>query len=552
MKQKKLVTTAVAVTLVGSLVAGCGNKDAASTPAASEAPAGTTAPAKAQEIKINLQAEPEALDLSKSTTVTAATIINAVTEGLYRVDPQGKLQLGIAKDMPKMSEDGLTYTVDLKADAKWSDGKPVTAQDFVYSFQRTATPETKAQYSFLMEWFVNGSDIIAGKKAPEELGIKAVSDTQLEFKLVTPKGFFTEMLAFPTFFPQRKDIIEQHGEKYAADADKLIGNGPFKLTTWNHEQNMTLEKNEAYWDAANVKLDKINVNMVKDAGTSLNLYETKELDYTSITGDNITLYKDKPDLVTKPELTNSYIMFQTKDHPVFSNAKIRQALTMAIDKQALVDVILKNGSVPATGFVPTGTKDGNGQEFRKAVGDTLPAYDPAKAKTLLEEGMKEAGLTSIPKFKLTSDDTTTAKKSLEFILNQWKTNLGVEAEAESIPFAARVEKQKSKNFDAVVALWGADYNDPMTFLDMWMSGHSLNYANYTNEAYTANVKAAQTEVDPAKRAQMLVDAEKQLMQDMPIAPLYFRSMKYLVRPGIENLILAPTGFEWDAKWAEVK
>lgn len=551
MKKKKLLTTTVAVTLVGALVAGCGNSNDAA-PAGSEAPAGTTAPAKAQEIKINLSAEPEALDLSKSTTVTAATIINAVTEGLYRVDPQGKLQLGIAKDMPKISEDGLTYTVDLKSDAKWSDGKPVTAHDFVYSFQRTATPETKAQYSFLMEWFVNGTEIISGKKAPEELGIKALSDTQIEFKLVSPKSFFTEMLAFPTFLPQRKDIVEQHGEKYAADADKMIGNGPFKLSSWNHEQNMTLEKNETYWDAASVKLDKIHVNIVKDAGTSLNLYETKELDYTSISGDNISLYKDKPDLVTKPELTNSYIQFQTKDHPIFSNAKIRQAMTMAIDKQALVDVILKNGSVPATGIVPNGTKDGNGQEFRQVVGDTLPAYDPAKAKTLLDEGMKELGITSIPKFKLTSDDTTAAKKTIEFVLNQWKTNLGVEAEAESIPFAARVEKQKSKNFDAVIALWGADYNDPITFLDMFMSGHSLNYTGYDNADYTAKVKAAQTEVDPAKRAQLLADAEKQLMQDVPVGPLYFRSSKYLVRPGIENLILAPYGFEWDAKWAEVK
>ncbi|TCZ75547.1 peptide ABC transporter substrate-binding protein [Paenibacillus albiflavus] len=548
MKQKKLLSTAVAVTLVGSVVAGCGsnNNDAAestSTPGAA---------AKVQEIKLNLSAEPEALDLSKSTTVVAASVLNAITDGLYRVDKEGKLQMGVAKDLPKISEDGLTYTIDLNPDAKWSDGKAVTAQDFVYSLQRTANPETKAQYSFLMEWLENGSEIVAGTATPDQLGAKALSDTQLEIKLVSPKGFFTEMLAFPTFFPQREDIVSQYGNKFAADADKVIGNGPFKLTTWNHEQNLTLEKNESYWDAANVKLNKINISIVKDAGTALNLYETKELDYTSISGDNIALYKDKPDLVTKPELTNSYIQYQTKDNPVFSNAKIRQALNMAIDKQGLVDVVLKNGSVPATGLVPNGTKDGNGEEFRKVVGDILPAYDVAKAKALLEEGMKEAGLTSIPKFKLTSDDTSAAKKSLEYVLSQWKTNLGVEAEAEPLPFAARVEKMKSRNFDAVIALWGADYNDPMTFLDLWMKDSSMNYPNYDSEAYTNNVKAAQKELDPAKRSQLLVDAEKQLIEDLPVGPLYFRSAKFLIRPGIENLILAPSGFEWDAKWAEVK
>lgn len=552
MKQKKLITTAVAVTLVGSLVAGCGSSGSAnsSSPSPSEGPGGTSS--KPQQIKINLGAEPEALDLSKSTTVTAATIINAVTDGLYRVDKEGKLQMGVAKGLPKISEDGLTYTIDLNPDAKWADGKAVTAHDFVFSFQRTVDPATKAQYSFLMEWLTNGSDIIAGKATPDKLGVKAISDTQLEIKLVTPKGFFTEMLAFPTFFPQREDIVKQYGDKFGADADKLVGNGPFKLTAWNHEQNLTLEKNETYWDAANVKLNKVDVSIVKDAGTALNLYETKDLDYTTISGDNITLYKDKPDLVTKSELTNAYLQFANKDHPALSNAKIRQALTMAIDKQALVDVVLKNGSVAATGMVPNGTKDGNGQEFRKVVGDLVPAYDAVKAKALLEEGLKEANLTTMPKFKLTCDDTSGAKKTLEFILSQWKTNLGVEAEAEPLPFAARVEKTKSENFDVVIALWGADYNDPMTFLDMWMSDSAMNYVNYNNETYTRKLKTAQTEVDPAKRSQLLVDAEKQLMNDMPVGPLYFRSTKFLIRPGIENLILAPSGFEWDVKWTEVK
>lgn len=559
MKSKKWLTSAVALTLVGSLAVGCssgGSGSGSESPSPTPAPSDASTPAPEsnvpQVITMNLTSEPEALDLSKSTTVTAATIINAITDGLYRVDKDGHLTLGVAKDFPKVSEDGLTYTIDLKDNVKWSDGKVVTAHDFVYSFQRTANPETKAQYSFMMEWLENGADIIAEKKPVEELGVKALSDFQLEIKLVSPMSYFDSILAFPTFYPQRQDIVEQYGDKYAADADKVIGNGPFKLTSWNHEQNMTLEKNADYWDADSVHLEKVTLNMIKDANTSLNLYETKEIDYTSLSGDHLPLFEGKEDVKDRPELVNAYVMFQT-NHPVLSNANIRKALTTAIDRQAYVDVVLKNGSKPATGLVPYGTLDGNGKEFREVAGnDLIPPFDPEKGKELLAQGLKELGLSALPKLQLTSDDTSGAKKNLEFLTGQWKENLGIDIEAESLPFAARVEKSQSKNFDMVISLWGADYNDAMSFMDLFLNDSPMNYVNYKSDAYTEKVKAAQKETDLAKRSQLLVEAEKQIMEDAPIGMLYFRNAKYLVRPNIEDLILAPLGYEFDLKWTKVK
>jgi len=558
MKANKWLSTAVALTLVGTAAVGCSKTE---TPASTGTPAPTSGAATAtpapasnvpQELKISLSAEPPALDISKATTVAAANFSNAITEGLYRADKTGALTMGIAKDKPKISADGKTYTIDLRDNAKWEDGKPVTAKDFVYSFQRTIDPKTQAQYSFMIAFLENGAAIQKGEKQPADLGVKAISDYQLEIKLANPMPFFTELLAFPTFLPQRQDIVEKNGDKNGAEANTLISNGPFKLTEWNHEQNLTLVKNDTYWDAANVKLTKVSFNIVKEAGTALNLYETNATDYTSISGDNLKLYEGKEDVKTRSELTNMYLMFQTKKHKELANVKIRQALTMAIDRQAFVDTILKNGSVASTGLVPNGTKDGNGGDFRALSGDIQPKFDKAKAKQLFDEGLKELGISALPKFKLTADDTSGAKKSVEFILSQWKENLGYEAEGEPIPHAARVDKQTNHDFAIVIALWGADYNDPSTFLDMWYTGSEFNETDWENAKYTELVTGAQKELDTAKRAKMLADAEKILIDEMPVGPIYFRSAKFLIRPNVQDLILAPFGFEWELKWAYLK
>jgi len=560
MKAKKWLTTAVSVTLVGALAAGCssGGSSSTSTPAptGSEAPAGSATPApksnKPQELKMTLTAEPPALDISKATTVAAANFSNAINEGLFRMDKEGKIQPAVAKAPAKKSADGKTYTIDLKENTTWSDGKPVTAHDFVYSYQRTIDPATKSQYSFMMEFLENGADITAGKKKPEELAVKALSDYQIEIKLANPMPFFEELLAFPTFLPQREDMNKQWGDKIGADADKTISNGPFKLTSWNHEQNLTLEKNDKYWDAANVQLTKVTFNIIKDAATGLNLFETNAADYVSITGDNLKLYEGKPEVTNRSELTNMYLMFQQKKQPALANVKIRQALTMAIDRQAFVDTNLKNGSVPSTGLVPNGTKDGNGGDFRAKSGDIQPKYDPAKAKQLFEEGLKELNMDKLPAMKLMADDNTGGKKSVEFILNQWKENLGYEAIGDPIPHAARVENQNNHNFDIVVALWGADYNDASTFLDMWYTGSTFNEVDWENAKYTELVKGAQAELDTAKRAQMLADAEKILMEEMPIGPIYFRSAKFLIKTNVKDLVLAPFGFEFELKYAHIE
>ncbi|MBU7320170.1 peptide ABC transporter substrate-binding protein [Paenibacillus oleatilyticus] len=554
MKYNKLLVLASVTAMLGTTVAGCsGNTDNNQ-----QAGGADNKKAPAQEIRINLAAEPPAIDSSVATTNPSFTILNAVNEGLYRLDAEGKPQPGLAKELPKISPDGLVYTITLRDGLTWADGSPLKASDFVWAYQRTLDPATKAKYATMLSWIKGG--VALNKAKPEEveakkaeLGVKAKDDKTLEITLERPVAFFTDQLAMPLFFPQKPDFVKAQGDKNGADADKIIGAGPFKMEKWDHEQQIVLVKNDKYWDAANVKLNKVTVNVVKDANTALNMYETDQVDLTELRGEQAKAYQGKPDLTLKKEFVTGYLMFHNSKFPAFANVKIRQALGMAIDRKAYNEVVNGGTSIPSTGLVPVTVLDGNKQEFRKVAGDTEPAFDVAKAKQLLAEGLKELNMTSLPKFKLTADDTEGAKKTIEFVQAQWKQNLGVDVDGEPLPFALRVKNMQENNFDALFALWGADYNDPMTFLDMWLSDNkSFNYVAYNNKAYDDLVKGADKEVDLAKRSKMLIDAEKQLMADLPISPLYFRTRPYAKKPNVEGLILPPMSKEWELKWVSIK
>ncbi|MEK8129704.1 peptide ABC transporter substrate-binding protein [Paenibacillus filicis] len=554
MKLNKLLVLASVTAMLGATVAGCSS----STTQEQGGGATNNNKAPAQEIRINLAAEPPALDSSIATTNPSFTILNAVNEGLYRLDADGKPQPALAKELPKISPDGLVYTVTLRDGLKWADGSALTANDFVWAYQRTLDPATKAKYASMLAWIKGGNDL--NKAKPEELeakkaalGIKAKDDKTLEITLERPVAFFVDQLAMPLFFPQKADFVTKQADKNGADADKVLGAGPFKLEKWDHEQQLVMVKNENYWDAANVKLNKVTVNIVKDPNTSLNMFETNQVDLTVLRGEQAKMFQGKPELAIKKEFVSAYVMFQNKKNPAFGNAKIRQALGMAIDRKAYNEVVLGGTSIPSTGLVPGTMLDGNKQEFRKTAGDTQSAFDVAKAKALLAEGLKELNMTALPKFKLTSDDTETSKKTIEFIQAQWKQNLGVDVDGEPLPFALRVKNMQENNFDALIALWGADYNDPMTFLDMWLSDNkSFNYVQYNSQAYDDLVKGADKEVDLAKRAKLLADAEKTLMTDAPIYPLYFRTSPYAKNANVDGLILPAMSKEWELRWVSIK
>jgi len=539
---KKWMGIGLAVVMATSLtLAGCGKDEAApdTDQAAGDKPDAT------QELNLTIGDEIPSMNISKATDGISFTMLANVGEGLTRLDKDGKAIPAIAQDW-KASPDGLKYTFTLR-DAKWSNGDPVTAHDFEYSWKRSLDPKTAGDYAFMVAWVKGGNDFLSGKGTADQVGVKALDDKTLEVVLERPVPFFAEQMSFPTFYPQSKKIVDQFGEKYASDADKMVYNGPFKMTEWVHEQSVTLEKNENYWDADKVKLNKVTYQVVKDTTAGLNLYESEQVDRVALTREHIDTYKDKPEFNTQPELTSGYVLFNQRVKAL-QNKKVRQALSWVIDADAFADVVYHNGTKGATGLVPMGVTNGQGGQFREVVGDLIKRKEnESKAKAQFEEGLKEAGESKFPTLKLLTSDSDVGKKSAEFLKEQWRVKLGADVEVEAVPFKLMLQKAKAKDFDLVITNWGADYNDPMTFLDLWISESSFNYPNWKNPQYDDLIKKAQAEPDQKKRMDYLVNAEKVLMDEMPMAPLIFRGKANLTKSYVKNFQWRVFGPDYELK-----
>jgi oligopeptide transport system substrate-binding protein len=533
MKAKKWLNVGLAVTMLSTIgLVGCGTDDTKSGDTQNK----DAALDAKQELNLYLTDEIPTMDLSQATNAISFTLFANINEGLVRLDKDGKAEPAMAKEW-KRSDDGLTYTFTLRDGVKWSNGEPVTAKDFEYSWKRTLDPATGSQYAFMVAWIKGGLAYNTKKGTRDEVAVKAVDDKTLQVTLENPIPFFVEQMAFPIFFPQNEKFVKAQGDKYGAEASNVLFNGPFKMSAWTHEQSAVIEKNDQYWDKDKVKLSKVNFQVVKDSTALLNLYESGQVDRTYLVRDFVDQYKDSKEFSTQPELTNAYVQYNQRVK-AFTNAKVRQALTWAIDGDAYADIIYHNGSKGATGYVPDGVSNGQGGDFRKDTGDLIKHKENVtKAKDTLKAGLAELGLTDFPKITLLADDGDIGKKSTEFIQEQWRTNLGINVDVSNVPYKLRLDKSHTHDFDAVVSLWGADYNDPMTFLDMFITDGDFNDPKWSNTDYDKFIDAAKKEIDPKKRMQSLVDAEKLLMQEMPIGPLMFRGRAYLTKPYVKD-------FQW--------
>ncbi|MHB9146094.1 MAG: peptide ABC transporter substrate-binding protein [Symbiobacteriia bacterium] len=540
---------------VGIVASGCSKSGGSSAPAAKTP----------MVLHWNLGEEPPSLDSVQTTDTISFEVLNATQEGLVRQE-EGKPARkgsGLAKDW-SVSPDGLTYTFTLR-DAKWSDGKPITAKDFEFAWKRALNPKTAAEYSYQLA-YLKGADALSGidpkaadadqkiAEAMKNVGVKAQDDKTLVVTLAAPTPYFSSLLSFITYMPQRQDIVEKYGDKYAADADKMIYSGPFIVKDWTHESKMVLTKNPNYWDKDTVKIDEMDMVMVKDLNTPINMYEAGELDFIGIPAEFLTTYKSKGVVKTRADATTWYLGFNTKD-PVFKNANIRKAFSLAIDRQEFVDKVLNNGSVVATAYTPP-TITGAGPYRGTLVGDLVkPTADPDAAKAALAAGMKELGISKLPKISFLGSDTATAKKFTAAIQEMWKKNLGIEVPIENVAFKVRIDRTHKGQYNVVFAGWGADYNDPMTFIDMWVTAPAdnpgNNYVFYSNPAYDKDVQTAKTSGDNAVRLSAMADAEKILMNDLPIAPLYHPAWNFIEKPYVKGIQRFATGSDLEFKWASL-
>ncbi|GEK37518.1 peptide ABC transporter substrate-binding protein [Enterococcus thailandicus] len=498
-------------------------------------------------------------DLSVATDTISFTALNNVYEGIYRLDKDSKPQPAGASELADVSEDGLTYKIKLREDAKWSNGEPVTAADYVYGWQRTVDPKTASEYAYLFEPVANAADITAGKKDKSELGIKANGDHELEITLTKQTPYFQYLLAFPSFFPQSQAVVEENGDAYASASDKAVYNGPFTLEDFDGpgtDTEWTYKKNDEYWDKNEVKLSEVKVSVVKESSTSLNLFKDGQADDVILSGELAQQNANDPAYTSVKEARTSYIEFnQREEDSPFNNADLRKAISYSINRDALVKQVMGDGSVASTGLIPadmTKNPDTN-EDFAKEAGD-LVSYDKDKAKEHWEKAKKELGIDSL-EFELMASDDDSTKKVIEYIQNSIQENLdGVKVKPVPVPFSVRLDRSSSGDFDTVLGGWGADYADPSSFTDLFVTGNSYNRGQWSNEEYDKVVKASSSTDagDEKARWDDLQEANKIIADDMGVAPVYQKAEGHLVNEKVKGIVHHAAGASWDYKWTYIE
>lgn len=534
MKMTKLGKLALSFSMGLTLLAGCGGSG------------GTTS---GGEVTINLGSEPPEMNSFLNTDSTSGNVLRHVIVGLTTLDENDKAVPGVAESWTK-SEDGLTYTFKLRADAKWNNGDPVTANDFVFAWNQLFTTRNGADYASTWAVMFEGADELmaatlplkddaseeqkaAAKEAEEaalaNVGWKALDETTLEVKFTGPYPYVESVLAFYNLAPISEKLYNEYGgiETYGKEADKMAYNGPYTVTQWVHEDSLVMEKNPNYWDASSISIDKINCRMIKDTGAALNEFENGTIDMIGLNGEQAKNYRaEGKNVQSYDDGSVWYLEFNTQ-RPGMKNAKVRKALTLGVDVEKYVANVVLNESKPAQSFTAAAVNNG---EFSNKVGTVWNrnTTDYSEAKKLLEEGLKEEGLT-LETFKptLVGDVGDTGKKTYQFVQEQLKTNLGVTMEIDQVEFKTRLQRMSDGDFDIVWAGWSCDYDDPMSYLDLWITGGGNNHGKWSNAEYDALIKAAYSEGDVEKRTQQLLDAEKIIGEEVPIGPMYYRQRDFI-------------------------
>lgn len=545
MKKRILLVATSVVLAMSMLVTGCSTKTADKTGTAA-----TTAPAAGGKIAINLGTEPPQMNSFLSTDSTSGDVQRIVFEGLTKLGKDGKVIPGIAEKW-ETSSDGLKWTFTLR-DSKWSDGTPLTAEDFRYGIIQLLKKDNAAEYAYLGYYIKNGEEFNKGTAKEEDVGVKVLDPKKLEITLAKPAPFILDLMAFHVFLPVNKAFFEKQdgGKKYGAEAANMIYNGPYMIKEWKHDDSLTLVKNPNYWNAKDTKLDEIKMTMIKDSNTALNSFFAGDLDMVGLNGSaQVSQVESKGGKVTSfPDGACFYLEFNTKDK-VLGNVNIRKALSAALDRGSFTKNVLKNKSLPATSFTDP-TIYGEKESFAKEIGTLVKDNDTTAAKDFLAKGLKELNLTSVPKIEMIADDTDTAKRDSQAFQEMWKKNLGIDVTISNMPFKARLEKMKNKDFQIVIAGWSADYNDPVSFLDMFETGNGNNHSQYSNADYDKMLKSVQNNADAKKRMDTLKDMEKKLMDDMPVAPIYWRYRDYTTSDRLQGVV-RQFNQDIDLSWAYV-
>jgi oligopeptide transport system substrate-binding protein len=528
MKSKRILVALLTLSLSASIaLVGCGSKD--------DAAEGTAAAGidKEQYLNGTLTSEPKSLDPTLATDVNASDVLVNCMEGLTRIEQEED-----GKDVIKpagatswdVSEDKTVWTFHLR-DYKWSDGKAVSAKDFEFAIKRALNPKVGASYAFILYPIKNAQAYNGEKAKAEEVGIKAIDDKTLEFTLEKPTPFFLDLTYFKVMYPQREDIVTAQGDKFGTAADTMVFCGPYILKNWAHQSKMEFEKNPTYWDKDSVKLEKLTLNIIKDETARMNSLFNGSLDYALVTKQEWIEKLEgtgKFDVIKANEPGTNYMFFNQKDK-YFKNLKIRQAFSLATDREDRLAVLYRGLGQPAYGWAPPTLQIG-GEDFRNKVGvEPLKALQKANpdAKALLIAGLKEIGENPDPAkatFSYLQSGTTAREREMaEYDQQMYKKNLGIELKMEYVEWPVFQKRTDEMDYQIAGMAWIGDYNDPNTFFDMWITGANMTPTGWTSAKYDDLIKQAGATIDPVKRTEFFKQAEQILLvDDAVIAPTLYR------------------------------
>lgn len=537
---KKILSLLLVVVLMLSMFTGCAKKveTTTATEKASSTETTTQAPAGDKLLRIAVDVALPSADQDVATDGLSFEVLAAMLEGLYSLDADGNLIPGIATDYT-VSDDGMVYTFNLR-DAQWSNGTPVTANDFVYSWRRLVDPAIASEYSFIAEvaGLKNAGAITGGEMPTTDLGVEAKDDKTLVVTLERPVPYFLSLTAFATFFPLNEAFVTEMGDGYAQSPESLIANGPFKMVEWNKGYGFKLLKNETYYDVASVAIDGLDYRVIKDNQTSALKFDSNELDMVKLTSELVDNYKDNP---AYTQIDASYVWYvsMNNDDEIYSNVNARKAMQHAINKDNIVTNILNDGSTTANFIVPTGLATGpDGKDFRATSKNDYGLYDVAMAQQYWETAKSELGISEAT-IEILFDDAETVKKMAEFIQAELETNLpGLTVTLKSQPKKNRLELMREGDFQVGLTRWGPDYADPLTYLELFLTGVTSNTPNFSNEKYDENVIASSTTLagDAEGRWAAMKDAEDILLdQYAGIAPLYQAGYSYLINTKVSGI-----------------
>lgn len=489
-----------------------------------------------------------------------STLTNNAFEGLYRLDKNHEPQPALAESY-ELSEDGLVYTFHLRDGLQWSNGTPLTANDFVFAWLKQMSAEATNGYSFIMtDYIVNGEEYLAGAAAAEDVGVKAVDDKTLQVTLKQPTPYFLRLTVLTQFFPLNEEFVTAQGDQYGVKAENMLYCGPYVVQSYDAAAGSRLVKNDKYWDAASVKIPTVDVKIIKEQATALNAYKAGEISQVVLVASDVPAFKDDPEFTTRSEFRTTYLQFNTQD-PAVSNVNIRKALSYAIDREILTGVILSDGSAPAEGLIANDMAGDGSKSFRELNGNLSP-FDAEKAKEYWDKGVEELG--SVPSISLLVADDSVTKTVATFLQSQFKSNLGIDVTIDGKTAKARNELMDTNKYQMAVTAWGADYDDAMTYLDLWVmtpkegNEDRVHYDNATT-AYRGNwvrpeydqmIRSAKVEANTATRLQTMLDAEKMIVEeDVVVSPLYYRGFAYLTKSNVKDLVRHPFGPPIEFKYA---